>query len=109
MTASRIYKILDGVHRCVAAHRCGFATIFARIDRDGALSESLELPLADLVSSKSVIGRWDRGRDFQDLVEIVLDELTRSELLPIVVSEIDPISAKYFSSISLIDVTDDAE
>lgn len=50
------YRILDGVHRCVATFRAGETHVRARIDRGGALGPEQLLPLDELYSGKTAIG-----------------------------------------------------
>ena len=83
-----LYKILSGVHRCVAASKAGLADIRAQLDDGGGkLGPVTSIPLADLYSPKPAIGRWDRGRDFLDLVMLFADETSRETFDPVEVIE----------------------
>jgi hypothetical protein len=77
------YKVLDGVHRCVAARLAGLMGIQARIDTDGNLGPAVLIPLGQIYSTKREIGRWDRRRDLMDLVRMFADK-TMSDNIPAV-------------------------
>jgi len=85
----RLY-IEDGVHRGVAAHRLGLRRVPAVLKRTGGPDE-LVYPEPDrLCSPERVIGRWDRGRDFLDLVEVLSTAEGRARLRPI---QVHPLGA----------------
>jgi hypothetical protein len=88
------YRILSGVHRCVAAHRAGQSHIRAQIDRDGQLGPVELVALVELYSPKSEIGRWDRGRDFLKLVSIMADSEHREAMEPINVTAVSQRTAR---------------
>lgn len=94
-----LYKILSGVHRCVAAAKAGLTEIRAQVDVGGALGPVGPLPLADLYSPKPAIGRWDRGRDFLELVRLIADETWRDALDPVQVAAIPDRLAKYLTRV----------
>jgi hypothetical protein len=91
------YRIMDGVHRCVAALRAGETHVRARVDQGGSLGPEQLLPLDELYSGKPSIGRWDRGRDFVDLVNIMSDPVKRATLNPVVVSLVSDRVAGYLT------------
>jgi hypothetical protein len=91
------YRILDGVHRCVAAHRAGETHVRARIDQGGSLGLEQLLPLDEMYSGKPDIGRWDRGRDLLDLVSIMSDPVKRATLDPVIVILVSDRVASYLT------------
>jgi hypothetical protein len=53
-----LYRIWEGVHRCVAAREAGLAGIYAAImDNDGRILRSELVPLDRIYSPKSSIDR----------------------------------------------------
>lgn len=101
---AKIYKILNGVHRSVAAFQAGLSEIRSRVDRRGALDPPQLIRLDYLYSPKPEIGRSDRGRDFQVLVDIMKDDIARELLDPIEIAVIPVQIAKYFTPIAAVEV-----
>lgn len=97
-----LYRILAGVHRCVAAHAAGLVEVRAQVDRGGALGPVELVSLADLYSPKPAIGRWDRGRDFAVLIGIMADPVLRDALAPVVVSIASPRAVKYLTPLAAV-------
>lgn len=93
------YRLLEGVHRCVAAHMTGQTEIAACIDFDGHLGEKRMVPLTAIFSSKTEIGWRDRGRDFQVLLDRMANEEERGQLAPVELIVISPRGAKYLTRI----------
>ncbi|MFO0935225.1 MAG: ParB/Srx family N-terminal domain-containing protein [Gemmataceae bacterium] len=96
------YRLIDGIHRCVAARMAGLEEISAVVDRDGVLSGVVMIPLNELYSPKSSIGRWDRGRDFFDLVAVMADPLKRATMRPIIAEAVMPPAMKYLTPVSRV-------
>lgn len=94
------YRILEGVHRCVAAHRVGLTEIRARIDTGGRLGAVVLVPLEVVYSPKREIGRWDRRRDFLVLVGLFADEATRDAIDPVELTEVPARVAKYLTPVA---------
>jgi hypothetical protein len=95
-----LYRILEGVHRCVAAREAGLNGIRAQIDRQGILSPVEVIPLDSMYSPKREIGRWDRNRDFFVLVGIMQNEAQRESLDPVILSSISARTAGYFTRVA---------
>jgi len=91
-----IYKILAGVHRCVAARLAGLTEIKACIDDGGNLGPEVLIRLDAIVSVKSEIGRFDRNRDFHELLRIMANDVERERLEAIELMQISERHAKYF-------------
>lgn len=91
-----MYRILDGVHRCVAAQRIGLTEILAEIDVGGKRSVPLLIPLSQIFSGKFEISRFDRDRDFNRLLEIMANDIERLEIDAVVLVELQPRYSKYF-------------
>lgn len=98
------YRILDGVHRSVAAHKAGEAYVRARVDHGGALGPIELMSLDELYSDRQEIGRWDRGRDFLVLVSIVSDPIRRATLDPVIVAPVSDRVAAYLTAVPRVTV-----
>ncbi len=66
-----LFYIQDGVHRAVAARTLGLTVFPARLIRERVADETIYVELGRLYSPRSAIGRWDRKRDFYELVEFL--------------------------------------
>lgn len=92
LTPDTMFKIMAGVHRCVAAREVGLKGIFAEIqDADGYLIGKKWVPLTDLYTTKASIDRWDRNWDFEDLKRSMGSPVGRASL-PVVILE--PVSQR---------------
>ncbi len=91
------YQISEGVHRCVAAREAGLFEIRAVVDTDGRLGPVESVALAELYSRKPQIGRWDRGRDFLGLVQVMADAVRRDSLDPVILTVVPDRVAKYLT------------
>lgn len=96
------YRILSGVHRCVAAFQAGATHIRAQVDRHGALGPVELLPLVELYSSKGAIGRWDRGRDFMKLIKFMSDPSHREAMEPVIVAAVSERNARRLTKVSQV-------
>jgi hypothetical protein len=95
-----LYLIVQGVHRCVAARMVGLPAIFADVlDTDGRRVRSERVSLEQLYSPKAEIDRWDRGRDFQNLLNLMGSTTGRAGLEPVFLSELFPARLKYFTPV----------
>lgn len=95
------YRIVDGVHRCVAARFAGITEIRAQVDDGNGVYGDVELVSLDVIySSKAEIGLWDRGRDFFELVKLMSNERSRDLLPPIVLLEV---SERYLKYLTLVE------
>jgi hypothetical protein len=95
-----LYRIMSGVHRCVAAREAGLTEIRAVVDRGGGLGPVELVPLAELHSPKPAIGRWDRGRDFMVLVGMMSDPAQRDALPPVELLVASPRGVKYLTPLT---------
>jgi hypothetical protein len=95
-----LYRIVQGVHRCVAARLVGLVEVQAQIDRGGLLGPVVAVPLDAVYSPKSSIRRWDRGRDFNVLLQMMADETRRRVLWPVVLAVLPTHRAKYITRIA---------
>jgi hypothetical protein len=96
-----VYKVMGGVHRCVAARLAGLTEIRAQIDdADGNLGPVVPIPLSELYSPKAEIGRWDRGRDLYDLVRLFADPATRETVPAVELLEVSDWLAKYLTRVA---------
>lgn len=95
-----LYRILEGVHRCVAAREAGLTEVRARIDRGGGLGLPEMVELSALFSPKSEIGRWDRGRDFHVLIGMIGDPTVRPTIPPVELTPVAARVAKYLTPIA---------
>lgn len=100
-----LFRIIEGVHRCVAAHRAGCSEIRARIDTGGSLGPVQWIRLDYLYSPKAVIGRWDRGRDFEVLVRIMSDPVQRDTIPPVILTALPATRAKYLKHVAGVTVS----
>lgn len=101
-----LFRVLEGVHRCVAARRAGLSSIRARVDVQGCLGPVVEVALADVFTAKTEIGRWDRHRDFLGLVALMQDEEKRAAIPPVELVEVSATVARYLTPVSVVVVTD---
>jgi hypothetical protein len=103
------YKVLEGVHRCVAARLAGLTEIQARIDSDGNLGPAVFIPLGQIYSTKREIGRWDRRRDLMDLVRMFADETIRGAVPAVELSVVPDWVSKYLTPIAgvIVERTDE--
>jgi hypothetical protein len=85
------YLIAQGVHRAVAAREAGVRVI----------------PLEQLVSPKPTISRWDRGRDFFRLIELMRSPAGRAGTPPIFVGPVSDEVASRHTPLSDVSVLDD--
>jgi hypothetical protein len=99
---SPCYLIVQGVHRSVAAREVGLEGVLARIPKIGIRV----IPMTNLFSPKPSIGRWDRGRDFQDLVSMMSSTEGRSRMSPVEVEEISERRAKRFTQLLEVKIED---
>jgi hypothetical protein len=92
------YRLLDGVHRSVAAHLAGLSEIKGQVDIDGSgnLSEPFMIPLSEIYSPKTEIDRFDRRKDLLGLVQLMLNETDRERLPAVIVMVLPATRAKYF-------------
>ena len=74
----------------------------AQIDRGGSLGAEQLLPLDELYSGKASIGRWDRRRDFLDLVRIMSDPVQRAALDPVIVTPVSNRVASYLTPVAQV-------
>jgi hypothetical protein len=95
-----LYRIVQGVHRCVAAHQAGRTEIRARIDRGGILGPIELVPLSNVYSPKPAIGRWDRGRDFLVLVHLMANPMYRDTMEPVILNPVSPKIAGYLTRVA---------
>lgn len=100
-----LYKILEGVHRCVAAHLAGQATITARVDVKGSLGPPVPVPLDDIYSPKPVIDRWDHDKDFHVLLNLMADDEGRASIPAVELVAIPRRVAKYLTPVARVTVT----
>jgi hypothetical protein len=97
-----LYRILSGVHRCVAAREAGLVEVRALVDRgDGIGSIELVL-LSELYSPKPEIGRWDRKRDLSVLIGLMNDPVQREKLAPVELMPISPAMGKYLTPLAQV-------
>jgi hypothetical protein len=94
------YRIMSGVHRCVAAREAGQTEVRAVVDRGSGLGPVEMIPLADLFSPKPAIGRWDRNRDFMVLVGMTTDPVQRDALPPVELVAASPRGVKYLTPLA---------
>ncbi|MGL6096097.1 MAG: hypothetical protein ACRC7O_09910 [Fimbriiglobus sp.] len=107
-----MFLIAQGVHRCVAAREAGLSGILAQIEADGQKSATRVIPLEVLVSPKPAIGRWDRGRDFWRLVELLGTPSGRAVIGAVFVSPVSSERAARFTrllDVAIVDSPDEEE
>ena len=100
------YRIIEGVHRSVAAWLNGLGSIRAKIDRGGTLGETVLVELKELFATKTRISRWDRGRDFLVLVQLMATEEFRLAVNPIEICVLPEKRTKYFTPLADVAVDD---
>lgn len=94
------YKVMSGVHRCVAAHQAGLTEIRARVDVDEKLGPVVLIALEFMYTTKREIGRWDRRRDFLELVKPFADESTRDTIPEVELMEVPDGVTKYLTKVA---------
>lgn len=99
------YKVLEGVHRCVAARKAGLKEIPARIDTGGRPGPATLVPLDQVFTTKREIGRWDRRRDFLVLVQLYADEATRDAIPPVELKQVSDRVANRLTRVADVVVT----
>ena len=104
MSDESLYRILDGVHRCVAAHKVGRTQISAVVDTDGSLGPEIMVPLERIYSPKTEIRRFDRNRDFEELLDIMRDDDRREMMTPVVLVRLSPRRTKYWTPVASVAV-----
>ena len=104
-----LYLIEQGVHRSVAAREVGLPGVLAEVRLGGELIGLRVVPLERLVSPKPVIGRYDRNRDFRQLVELVGSAAGRATLFPVFVSAVSAARAARFTPLLEVRIVDDPE
>ena len=102
----QLFRIVSGVHRCVAAREAGLAGIFAEImDDDGFMLVGGLVALDCIYSPKPSIDRWDRNRDFLDLVAIMSSVAGRAKIETVTLTPIDFFRSTYLTSLMDVIVT----
>ena len=71
------FFITDGVHRSLAMRMLGFRSIPAQLMEDGVKLGDISVHPDQLSSSKTEIRRWEKGRDFFDLLDLMRTPVVR--------------------------------
>ena len=101
------FKINDGVHRCKAALLAGLSGMLAEIKRDDEPPFLAVVELERIYSPKESFHRWDRRKDFFDLVGKMSSILGRSAIEPVILTPVSKTVAALLVPIADVEVLEE--